>query len=188
MATGKSPWADFSGDHVSVLHKIAYSVESPAIPSCLSDQARDFLEKCLRRDPKLRWTTTQLLEHPFLAESTTSDESKQGKESNSWSPTCVLDDHEMWSTLEETELSSVCTSPGRKTMACRIDRLSLVSGRSDWTWDEDWITSRENYDDNINESVAVINNNGNGKQNIFSSIYFKCSRFVSKEFENKKLE
>lgn len=37
-----------------------------AIPSRASDNARDFLSRCLEINPKKRWTAEQLLEHPFV--------------------------------------------------------------------------------------------------------------------------
>ncbi|KAG5540649.1 hypothetical protein RHGRI_020769 [Rhododendron griersonianum] len=42
--------------------------EVPEIPSYgLSKEARDFLNKCLVRDPKSRWTGDMLLAHPFIS-------------------------------------------------------------------------------------------------------------------------
>lgn len=40
--------------------------EDPVIPSNVSKIARDFLYKCLIKDPLRRWTTQQLLQHPFI--------------------------------------------------------------------------------------------------------------------------
>ncbi|TMW96581.1 hypothetical protein EJD97_007147 [Solanum chilense] len=40
--------------------------EEPMIPSDVSEIARDFLYKCLIKDPLKRWTTQQLLQHPFI--------------------------------------------------------------------------------------------------------------------------
>ncbi|XP_055819412.1 mitogen-activated protein kinase kinase kinase 20-like [Solanum dulcamara] len=40
--------------------------EDPEIPSNVSEIARDFLHKCLITDPVRRWTSDQLLDHPFI--------------------------------------------------------------------------------------------------------------------------
>lgn len=40
--------------------------EPPPIPDSLSRDARDFISRCLRVDPKERPTATQLLDHPFV--------------------------------------------------------------------------------------------------------------------------
>ncbi|XP_019233548.1 PREDICTED: mitogen-activated protein kinase kinase kinase 3-like [Nicotiana attenuata] len=40
--------------------------EDPIIPSNVSEIARDFLYKCFIKDPRRRWTTEQLLQHPFI--------------------------------------------------------------------------------------------------------------------------
>ncbi|KAJ6680468.1 MAP KINASE KINASE KINASE [Salix purpurea] len=65
MASGAAPWHNVS-DPVSIIYRVGYSGHLPEFPCCLSEQARDFLDKCLRRDPKERWTASQLLAHPFL--------------------------------------------------------------------------------------------------------------------------
>ncbi|PSS05992.1 Mitogen-activated protein kinase kinase kinase [Actinidia chinensis var. chinensis] len=99
MATGESPWPNFS-DPVSVLYRIGFSREIPEFPDFLFDQARDFLGKCLRRDPKERWTAKELLKHPFLWESNFRE--KHILELNSNSPTSILDQG-VWNSIEEPE-------------------------------------------------------------------------------------
>ncbi|OWM79809.1 hypothetical protein CDL15_Pgr023221 [Punica granatum] len=150
MATGKAPWPE-SGDPFSVMYRVAYSAASPDIPSCLSDEAKDFLTKCLRKDPSERWTVTQLLKHPFLAR-LNSPVSKQCEELKSSSPTCVLD-HGFWSSSSE-ELDHDTVDPEQTVLvnsaADRIGQLSSSSGRPDWTWKEDWghwTTVRGHFDE-----------------------------------------
>uniref|UniRef100_A0A6N2M846 Protein kinase domain-containing protein n=1 Tax=Salix viminalis TaxID=40686 RepID=A0A6N2M846_SALVM len=65
MASGSTPWHNVN-DPVSIIYRVGYSGHLPDFPSCLSEQASDFLDKCLRRDPRERWTASQLLKHPFL--------------------------------------------------------------------------------------------------------------------------
>ncbi|KAH9310271.1 hypothetical protein KI387_044216 [Taxus chinensis] len=68
MATGRAPWNNIP-QPLLAMYKIGCSDELPEFPKTLSAEGRDFLDKCLRRDPKQRWTSTQLLSHPFLSES-----------------------------------------------------------------------------------------------------------------------
>eukprot|EP00899_Mesostigma_viride_P002866 jgi/Mesvir1/12580/Mv10329-RA.1 len=65
MATGKPPWSQFQSQ-LSALFHIASSSAPPDIPDFLSKDARDFVLQCLQRQPSLRPTASQLLEHPFM--------------------------------------------------------------------------------------------------------------------------
>ncbi|CAN8270756.1 unnamed protein product [Cochlearia groenlandica] len=64
MATSKPPWSQFEG--VAAIFKIGNSKDTPEIPDHLSNEAKKFIRLCLQRNPKLRPTASQLLEHPFL--------------------------------------------------------------------------------------------------------------------------
>lgn len=64
MATGAQPWQDSGPD---ALLRIGFGDEVPEFPDHLSKIGLDFLDKCLRRNPTERWTSEQLLQHPFLA-------------------------------------------------------------------------------------------------------------------------
>ncbi|CAM6050561.1 unnamed protein product [Sphagnum compactum] len=65
MATGRAPWAQIADPFVA-LYRIGCTNEMPAVPDSLSPDAHDFLARCFERNPRLRWTSSQLLEHPFL--------------------------------------------------------------------------------------------------------------------------
>ncbi|KAK7324804.1 hypothetical protein VNO77_28658 [Canavalia gladiata] len=143
MATGFAPWPNVE-DPVTVLYRVAYSDELPEIPSFLSQQAKDFLGKCFRRNPRERWTCSQLLNHPFILEF--SYNGKQIQESNSSSPTSILE-HGFWNSVENTESESEVKCLVQKSLenspAGRIRRLALCSGDPIWTWDdENWVTNR----------------------------------------------
>lgn len=87
MATGRPPWSK-SLNLFAMFLKSVNKVELPPLPECLSEEGKDFLRKCLQRDSTQRWTTGQLLEHPFV-------EKKARVESRvkiPLSPTSVLDD------------------------------------------------------------------------------------------------
>lgn len=139
MSTGKTPWLE-RGDPFKLMYRIAYSAQLPETPSGLSDEAKDFLSKCLRRDPRERWTVTQLRRHPFLARSS-SPVSKQSEELKSCSPTCVLD-RGFWSWSPEDSGPDYVRM--RNSAADPIRQLSVRSGRPDWMWEEDWVNVREN--------------------------------------------
>ncbi|KAJ7948140.1 putative Mitogen-activated protein kinase kinase kinase [Quillaja saponaria] len=141
MATGVAPWPNVA-DPVSVLYRIAYSRELPEIPSILSDQAKDFLRNCLRRNPKERWTASQLLKHPFLEEFNCNG--KKIQQSNSSSPTSILDQG-FWNSVYESEsFCNLSHSSSENSPVYRIRRLAVNSEEPSWTWDEHWITTRGN--------------------------------------------
>ncbi|TVU29710.1 hypothetical protein EJB05_21290, partial [Eragrostis curvula] len=64
MGTGRHPWHQY-GD-VPAMFKIAYSKDVPDIPENFSNEGKDFLSLCLKRDPAQRPSATQLLGHPFV--------------------------------------------------------------------------------------------------------------------------
>lgn len=145
MATGGSPWPNI-GDAMAILYQIAYSGKTPDIPEYLSHQAKDFVSKCLKRDPKERWTVKQLLKHPFLAEF--SYVKNQSFLDNN-SPTSILDQG-VWSSIEESETENNEFPQTRNLSSCpdqRIGRLILDSSVPNWTWEETWIAIRENSND-----------------------------------------
>ncbi|KAL2347238.1 hypothetical protein Fmac_001238 [Flemingia macrophylla] len=64
MATSKPPWSQYEG--VAAIFKIGNSKDMPEIPDHLSSEAKDFIQRCLQRDPSARPTAQQLLDHPFI--------------------------------------------------------------------------------------------------------------------------
>ncbi|KAJ9567579.1 hypothetical protein OSB04_003545 [Centaurea solstitialis] len=65
MVTGKPPWSEFSAVQAmfNVLNR------SPPIPETLSSEGKDFLSRCLQRNPEKRSSAASLLEHPFVRNS-----------------------------------------------------------------------------------------------------------------------
>ncbi|XP_065859967.1 mitogen-activated protein kinase kinase kinase 18-like [Euphorbia lathyris] len=129
MATGKIPWSEYTDDPISALYKIGFSQEMPEFPMWLSEKGTDFLSKCLTRDPRERWTTKELLDHPFLDE----------KEISMYSSPYSLLDHDFWDSMDglqspnqdfevEQDLSN------RKSPAERMN--SLIG--SSFNWSEEW--------------------------------------------------
>ncbi|KAM7503649.1 hypothetical protein LguiB_002553 [Lonicera macranthoides] len=144
MATGNSPWPNVN-DPLSILYTIAFSGKIPEIPDLLSSQARDFLGKCLIRDPEERWTAKELLKHPFVEEFNC--QTKQLEDfDTSFSPTSILDQG-IWNSVYETEsVVGVGQSGPLDCPARQIGRLGLDSGVPRWGLDdaESWITIRSN--------------------------------------------
>ncbi|KAK6137473.1 hypothetical protein DH2020_028778 [Rehmannia glutinosa] len=68
MATTKPPWSQYEG--VAAMFKIGNSKELPEIPDHLSDEGKDFVMQCLQRNPRYRPSAAQLLDHPFVKNST----------------------------------------------------------------------------------------------------------------------
>ncbi|KAL3507962.1 hypothetical protein ACH5RR_033344 [Cinchona calisaya] len=65
MATGKPPWSQ-QYQEVAALFHIGTTKSHPPIPEQLSAEAKDFLLKCLQKEPNLRPTASDLLKHPFV--------------------------------------------------------------------------------------------------------------------------
>lgn len=148
MATGSGPWPN-SHDPMSVIYRVGYSGQVPEFPCWLSEEAKDFLEKCLRKDPKQRWTTSQLLKHPFMIKTGVQEfvtHTKQTQESNvrtTYSPTSILDQQCLWNSFNESEASLETHHDHPSSIKERIRRLALVSsGPSRSFDDEDWVTVR----------------------------------------------
>ncbi|KAI5808854.1 hypothetical protein DFH27DRAFT_478192 [Peziza echinospora] len=66
MATGRRPWANLDNEW-AIMWNIA-SGHSPALPTPdqLSEAGIDFLKKCFARDPKLRPSAAELLQHEWI--------------------------------------------------------------------------------------------------------------------------
>ncbi|XP_014524160.1 mitogen-activated protein kinase kinase kinase NPK1 [Vigna radiata var. radiata] len=66
MATGKPPWSQQYPQEVSALFYIGTTKSHPPIPEHLSAEAKDFLLKCFHKEPDLRPSASELLQHPFI--------------------------------------------------------------------------------------------------------------------------
>ncbi|MCD9561421.1 hypothetical protein HAX54_020527 [Datura stramonium] len=153
MATGGSPWTNVT-NAASLLYRIAFSGQFPVIPKLLTLQAKDFLNKCLRRDAKERWTAEELLKHPFLEESNSNSTANQDFVTSS--PTSILD-QDIWNSVEESETTDSTIQTVISSMDYplqRVSKLGLNSGKPNWCWtDEIWTTVRNNTSEQ-NDKVA----------------------------------
>ncbi|WZZ50194.1 hypothetical protein YC2023_050301 [Brassica napus] len=122
MLTGKPAWEDHGFDSLS---RIGFSNELPFIPAGVSELCRDFLDKCLRRDRRQRWSCEQLLEHPFLCQ-----DHHHLLFTTESSPRCVLD----WvnSEFEEEEESDELRVESMVSAMARISKLATIGGEAIW--------------------------------------------------------
>ncbi|XP_010272040.1 PREDICTED: mitogen-activated protein kinase kinase kinase NPK1-like isoform X2 [Nelumbo nucifera] len=67
MATGKPPWSE-QYQEVAALFHVGMTKSHPPIPEHLSLEAKDFLLKCLQKEPELRLSASDLLQHSFIRE------------------------------------------------------------------------------------------------------------------------
>ncbi|CAL1393503.1 unnamed protein product [Linum trigynum] len=65
MATGRPPWSQ-QYQEVAALYHIGSTKSHPEIPEHLSAEAKDFLLKCLQKEPDTRLDASELLKHPFV--------------------------------------------------------------------------------------------------------------------------
>ncbi|XP_047147132.1 mitogen-activated protein kinase kinase kinase 20-like [Vigna umbellata] len=67
MVTGKPVWDVSNGSSIwSLIIRIGVGEELPKITEELSEEGKDFLEKCFVKDPKNKWSVEMLLKHPFI--------------------------------------------------------------------------------------------------------------------------
>ncbi|CAD6271362.1 unnamed protein product [Miscanthus lutarioriparius] len=143
MATGRAPWTHVD-DVLAAVRLIGYTDAVPEAPEWLSAEAKDFLDKCLRRDASERWTATQLLEHPFLASAGKAEDAKP-----KWvSPKSTLD-AAFWESEEEEEEMP-------ESAADRIRALAgPCSALPDWESEDGWIEVCSGYSELSDAAAAA---------------------------------
>ncbi|KAF7809836.1 mitogen-activated protein kinase kinase kinase 17 [Senna tora] len=146
MVTGKPAWKNNqngsksesnANNMCSLLLRIGLGEELPAIPEELSEEGKDFVRKCLVKDPTKRWTAEMLLKHPFII----GDDSVSSGE---WTSPRSHFDFPDWVSCTPTAAASVPSSPESdewrewkfeaSSLCPARDRLRrLVTGeRPDW--------------------------------------------------------
>ncbi|KAJ8572907.1 hypothetical protein K7X08_009418 [Anisodus acutangulus] len=65
MTTGKPPWSQ-QYQEVAALFYIGTTKAHPLIPEHVSVEAKDFMLKCLQKEPEFRPSASELLQHPFV--------------------------------------------------------------------------------------------------------------------------
>ncbi|GMI93298.1 hypothetical protein HRI_002999100 [Hibiscus trionum] len=149
MVTGTTPWPDIGDDPLSALYRIGFSGDVPEIPSNISKQGKDFLSKCLKREPGKRWSATELLEHNFVKESNFTVKETNGSPLET--PTSVLYE-QLWGTMEEPGLPTKCLM---KRMQLLVEDDAVFPLRMpDWDLDDDWLTVRSNECNIVDEATS----------------------------------
>ncbi|XP_076892465.1 mitogen-activated protein kinase kinase kinase 18-like [Bidens hawaiensis] len=161
MTTGCHPWQELNNP-VSALYRIGYSGDVPMFPEWLTEEAKDFLNKCLQRNYEERWNVKQLLQHPFVLNSS-------GKKSEGFikcSPSSILYQG-FWDSFEEHEVSPEPTRfvgvSGDYPMSRIMQLVESTPCLPNWVDEDDWITVRINHvdvednddDDDDSESNGV---------------------------------
>ncbi|KAJ9689685.1 hypothetical protein PVL29_012395 [Vitis rotundifolia] len=127
MATGRAPWTMFP-TRFRLFTELGW----------VSEEAKDFLGKCLVRDPVKRWSVGELLRHPFVNEACVFSKEVYG--SSSSSPTSVLDQSFWSSSIEELYPFH------KKSWNSPRERIQFLansnSGLPNWGWNENWVTVR----------------------------------------------
>ena len=173
MLSGKPAWEDCGA---GTLIRIGYSDDLPEFPAELSESVRDFLEKCLRREPTERWSCDQLLKHPFISSSSPNSITDA-------SPRSVLDcfnfsdDEED----EETELNPN-PNPAPKNPVSVNERIGKLASNVRENWEsEDWVDVRTGISDRAEAKSASCCGDDEGER--ANSEY---SNFTEKTEESEK--
>lgn len=137
MATGRPPWGDKISNPMAAVLKIACGNEVPQFPKQFSKDGLDFLANCFQRDPTKRWTSAELLNHPFVL--------KMLRNEDADSPVSILDIGLYESDYDSDELAKVIEKRQRSRFPS-LNRQRSRKGRrcreNDWTSSENWITVR----------------------------------------------
>ncbi|CAL9162004.1 mitogen-activated protein kinase kinase kinase 18-like [Musa acuminata AAA Group] len=153
MATGRPPWPD-AVDPVAALHRVGFSSDVPNRPGWLSEPGKDFLDKCLRRDPRERWTAEQLLEHPFVAKTSPADCCFLESSSNQVvvSPKSTLEQG-LWDPVAEEEEGEEVARRSDSLAARMLQLAGDGFPAIDWRWDDNWITVRSSEEESAYATV-----------------------------------
>ncbi|KAD4178865.1 hypothetical protein R6Q59_022416 [Mikania micrantha] len=156
MATGCNPWPEMK-DPVTALYRIGYSGVVPEFPKCLSNDGKDFLDKCLKNDAKERWTIKQLLQHPFVLNLNSNSSSETRN-----SPTSILDQC-FWESLPVSEVSPAETQMVNFSGESPVERMRQLveatpSSLPGWDDEDDWIAVRSNGIDEMNVGYGDFGN------------------------------
>lgn len=134
LATGRPPWSDKVSNPAAAVLKIACSDETPKFPLHFSDEGLDFLAKCLERNPRRRWTSLELLDHPFVSRNT----QNQGVSS----PSSVLDIGIYDGVYGSDESQRFKESETLHRNPISTDKLEKPQGEVDFITSDTWVTVR----------------------------------------------
>ena len=84
MLSGTHPWPELGGVYCPAFHIIKAGASGPPRPPQISEEALDFINKCLQWEAAARPAASDLISHPFLnsTEDVTPASATAGTESN----------------------------------------------------------------------------------------------------------
>ncbi|KAL0865336.1 hypothetical protein Bca101_044454 [Brassica carinata] len=171
MLTGKPAWEDLGVDSLS---RIGFSDELPIVPVKLSETGRDFLDKCLKREPNQRWSCDQLLQHPFLSQLHDSSRTES-------SPRYVLDWVSSDEEEEEVERSEWSSELKFAAMA-RICKIVTARGAN---WESDgWVDVRSHHPSE-EEGVTIEYSEYNTSLNPYDDVADESARIDVTVYPNR---
>lgn len=138
MVTGKPPWkVTDHEDAGGVLLRIALGDQVPEFPAELSKCGRDFLDKCLRRNPAERLSCEQLLRHPFLSEAPALPEPSP-RSALEW--TAFGFDSEEDDDEKKSSRSVLTVNPSENSIEELKERMRDLASNGEAIWEdgEDW--------------------------------------------------
>ncbi|ORZ25182.1 kinase-like domain-containing protein [Absidia repens] len=149
LLTGKPPYADLIS--MSALYHIVED-DCPPLPENISNDLRDFLLLCFRKDPELRPTASELLHHPWL----------QSIKSEASQPTSPMDTTYLpnLDKIDEKNRAPIdCVgnkaNDSFETTVCRlIDQQQLQTIDAGDTYED--ADSDINVDDDTNSQVTIL--------------------------------
>ncbi|KAF8012389.1 hypothetical protein BT93_I0516 [Corymbia citriodora subsp. variegata] len=160
MATGRPAWGSRAVSNAyALMIRIGVGDEIPEIPEGLSEQGKDFLMKCLAKNPKKRWTARMLLKHPFLAVDCVNNDEEAVRdcgavEFGDSSPRCHFDFQD-WVSMQCSRTSWESGSSLSPSLEMDSNPLSTVSSSAmdriwglarqegpNWEDSEDWVMVR----------------------------------------------
>ncbi|CAK9315269.1 unnamed protein product [Citrullus colocynthis] len=141
MVAGKPAWrVGPATDIFGLMMRIGIGDEVPEMPENLSAEGKDFIRRCLVKDPRKRWTAEMLLNHPFIAgtgDTVTLKEAEVATES----PTGPFDFPEFVCSEQGSDEWSFCSSNSSPEILSRVRRL-LTGKPLDWSVMDSWVTVR----------------------------------------------
>ncbi|XP_076893946.1 mitogen-activated protein kinase kinase kinase 18-like [Bidens hawaiensis] len=153
ILTGKPAWQDRGAD---TIRQIGYSDEVPEIPSRVPEDLRDFLEKCLKRNPSERWSCDQLLQHPFLLPCSLPSSPLITTNKCKLSPRCVFD----WPDSNSSNESTVESHEFHMNISNAKQRIGKLASSSRVNWEtEGWETVRH-------VTVTEYSDSGDGEESV----------------------
>lgn len=100
----------------------------------MSELGRNFVGKCLRRNPEERWSSEQLLNHPFLSEKVT-DEATEHSRSTVFGYGTKVEEEDNWNGGTDSDNVVDTDDAKRRVMEIADDTVVKWKVKEDEHWD-----------------------------------------------------